>query len=106
MAQLARKPCSDIITSQTSRLAPPSSQKSRNRVVSARGAATGAGAATGRALGGASATATVVILTDGLLGLPELGSWVACVITQATQATQPPRLPKTRECLARAVPHG
>ena len=44
MAQLARKPCSDIITSQTSRLAPPSSQKSRNRVVNARGAATGAGA--------------------------------------------------------------
>src|SRR5688572_7194014 len=67
------------MTSHTSRLAPPSSQKSRNRVVNARGRARGAGATTAAGRGGASATATEVMLTDGL----------PC---------------KTRECLARAVP--
>src|SRR5512133_3876910 len=45
MAQAARNPCVANITSHASRLAPPSSQKSAKRVVSARG---GADSAEGR----------------------------------------------------------
>src|SRR6185295_7539021 len=85
MAQLVLKPCSDIITSQTRTLAPPSSQKSRNLVVRARGLATtetaAGAAATSIGRRAASATATEVVLTDGLPA-------------------------KTLECLAGAVPGG